>query len=61
MLPTRGRCPAIETVTMTVHASAFGEELSVTLTLESVGGDFDLRAFRGSSGAASGCNGAEKS
>lgn len=48
-------------MTMTVHASAFGEELSVTLTLESVGGDFDLRAFRGSSGAASGCNGAEKS
>lgn len=43
------------------NASAFGEALSVTLTLESRGGDFDLRAFRGSSGGSSGCNGAEKS
>lgn len=43
------------------NASAFGEELTVTITLESVGGDFDLRAYRGSSGGSSGCNGNEKS
>ncbi len=42
------------------NASAFGEKLTVTITLQSIGGDFDLRAYRGSPQAASGCDGSEK-
>ncbi len=40
-------------------SSVFGAELSVTIELESLGGDWDLRAYLGDPGDVNGCGGTE--